>query len=232
MAEETGGAGTPRAARRRGDAVPPRGRGARGTDRAPARSRTDAAPPDPEARGTGAAGPPRRPVPFAGAGSEKARRHARILQLVATRAAQTQEDIAAALEHDGFAVTQATVSRDIRELRLVKAPAPEGGHRYVQAGAAAGGLPETLLRHLFGSCVTGYDHSESIVVLSTLPGTAQSVAEAVDGLGAGEVIGTLSGERTVFVVVKPKSAVPRFLQRLRRLGQRGPDAPPGGSPPG
>lgn len=148
--------------------------------------------------------------------SEKARRHARILQLVAAEEVETQEEIAAFLEREGFAVTQATVSRDLRELRLVKVPTP-GGARYAQAGTPGIGLSETMLRHLFGECVSGYDCSENLVVLSTLPGTAQSVAEAVDGLGAPEVIGTLSGERTVFVVIKPKSQAARFLRRLRRL---------------
>ena len=152
-----------------------------------------------------------------GGASEKARRHARILQLVAAEEVDTQEDIAGRLEREGFPVTQATISRDIRELRLVKVPKPGGGARYAQAGAPGIGLSDAMLRHLFGECVSGYDCSENLVVLSTLPGTAQSVAEAVDGLGAPEVIGTLSGERTVFVVIKPKSQAPRFLRRLRQL---------------
>jgi transcriptional regulator of arginine metabolism len=152
-----------------------------------------------------------------GGAAERARRHARILQLVGANEVATQEEIASRLEREGFAVTQATVSRDIRDLRLVKVPTPGGGVRYAQAGTPGAGLSEAMLRHLFGECVSGYDCSENLVVLSTLPGTAQSVAEAVDGLGAPEVLGTLSGERTVFVVIKPKSLAPRFLRRLRRL---------------
>lgn len=154
-------------------------------------------------------------------GSDKARRQARILELVGSGAVDTQGDLRTRLEDEGFAVTQTTVSRDIRELRLVKVPTPAGGHRYARGEA---GLSERMARHLFRECVTGIDHSENLVVLSTLPGTAQSIAEALDGLRAPEVIGTLSGERTVFVVIKPKDAVAGFLARLDSF--RG----PGGAP--
>ena len=149
----------------------------------------------------------------------KSERQARILHLVTAGAVDTQEDLAARLHSEGFAVTQATISRDVRELRLLKVPTGAGRYRYAPAEGPPppAGLSERMLRHLFRECVTGLEHSEALVVISTLPGTAQSVAEAVDGLGAQEAIGTLSGERTVFVVVKPLAAVPRFLRRLRRL---------------
>ncbi len=152
------------------------------------------------------------------AGGQKARRQARILQLIASRSVDTQEELAAHLQREGFHVTQATVSRDIRELRLVKVPAGDGRYRYV-AGEGSGPpqLPNEFMLRLFRECVLGFDHSENLVVLSTQAGTAQSVAEAVDRLRAPEVIGTLAGERTVFVVIKPRRAVPAFLERLRAL---------------
>lgn len=162
-----------------------------------------------------------------GTGAQKARRQTRILELVAQRPIDTQEDLATHLQAEGFPVTQATVSRDIRELRLVKVPLGDGRQRYAPAEtpAAAPALGERLMR-LFAECVTGCDASENIVVLSTLAGTAQGVAEAVDALRAPEVIGTLAGERTVFVVVKPKRAVPRFVELVRRLGSFADGPPP------
>lgn len=161
-----------------------------------------------------------------GVGAQKARRQARIMQLVGQRVIDTQEELAARLQGEGCAVTQATVSRDIRELRLVKVPTGDGRYRYAPAEPPAPlvVLSERLLR-LFAECVTGCDASENIVVLSTLAGTAQGVAEAVDALRAPEVIGTLAGERTVFVVVKPKRAVPRFVERVRRLSSFVPEPP-------
>ena len=162
-----------------------------------------------------------------GSGAQKARRQARILQLVAERVMDTQEDLAARLQGEGFAVTQATVSRDIRELRLVKVPTGDGRYRYAPAeGQAPGAVLSERMLHAFLECVTGFDSSENIVVLYTLAGTAEGVAEAVDSLRAPEVIGTLAGERTVFVVVKPKRAVPRFLDRVRRLLGTPEPAPP------
>ena len=148
----------------------------------------------------------------------KAERQACILHLVTERRIETQEELAAALERAGFEVTQATVSRDIRELGLVKLPAAHGRAGYAAPGAppAWGALSERMLR-LFRECVLAVDWTEALVVLSTLPATAMGVAEAIDGMGAPEVIGTLAGERTVFVAVKPKGAVPAFVARLREL---------------
>ena len=143
----------------------------------------------------------------------KEQRQERILQLVRTRVVDTQEDLAALLHAEGFAVTQATVSRDIRELRLAKVPTGGGRSRY----AVANGSPGDHLRRLVRDCVTSVDASENIVVLNTLPGMAQAVAEVLDGVGAPEVIGTMAGERVVFAVIKPRAAVSAFLARLRGL---------------
>ena len=153
-----------------------------------------------------------------GVGVGKARRQARILEIIAARVVDTQEELAARLHGEGFTVTQATVSRDIRDLRLVKVPTGDGRYRYAPAeGTEAGPVISERLLRLLTECLTGYAASENIVVLSTVPGTAEGVAEAVDRLRAPEVIGTLAGERTVFVVIKPKRAVPQFLERVRQL---------------
>lgn len=143
----------------------------------------------------------------------KSRRQNRILEIVRDQLIETQEDLAARLLQDGFVVTQATVSRDVKELKLAKIPAGDGRYRYAAADEGRAPQGERMLR-LFRDCVTGYDDSENIVVIHTLAATAAGVAEAVDGLRAPEVIGTLAGERTVFVAIKPKRAVPHFLGRL------------------
>lgn len=147
----------------------------------------------------------------------KARRQSCILNLVGAHVIDTQEELAARLAREGFRVTQATVSRDIRELRLVKVPTGDGRYRYAPSAQSELGLLNERMLRLFRECVVRCDASENLVVIHTLPATAAGVAEAVDGLHAPEVVGTLSGERTVFVVVKPRRAVPRFLERVRRL---------------
>ncbi len=158
----------------------------------------------------------------------KDRRRQRILDLIAAHAIDTQEELAARLEAAGFPVTQATVSRDIHDLRLVKVPAGDGRYRYAPSVSPD---PDARLLRLFRDCVVSHDASENIVVLNTLPATAAGVAEAVDKLGLPEVIGTLAGERTVFVVIKPKRAVPAFLARIAHLLAPRANGPLGASPP-
>jgi transcriptional regulator of arginine metabolism len=150
----------------------------------------------------------------------KARRQTRILEIVRQGIIETQEELARRLEEEGFPVTQATVSRDIKELKLVKVPMGDGRYRYAPAAEPAVGVARERMLRLLREYVTGFDASENIVVLSTLPGMAEGVAEAIDNLHLPEVIGTLAGERVVFAVVKPRRAVAGFLTRLRDiLGQ-------------
>jgi transcriptional regulator of arginine metabolism len=150
----------------------------------------------------------------------KARRQARILEIVRQEIIETQEELARRLEQAGFPVTQATVSRDIKELKLARVRTGDGRYRYAPPEEPAAGVARDRMLRLFRECVTDFDSSENIVVLSTLPATAEGVAEAIDNLRLPEVIGTLAGERTVFVVIKPKRAVAGFLARLRQmLGQ-------------
>lgn len=147
----------------------------------------------------------------------KSRRQLRIIDIIKNEVIATQEELAERLRQEGISVTQATVSRDIKEMHLVKVPTGDGRYRYaLPEEKTAGPYSERLMR-ILQDCVVSYDSSDNIVVIQTLPATAQSVAEAIDNLNAEEVIGTLAGERTVFVVVKPKEMVSRFLERLRDL---------------
>jgi transcriptional regulator of arginine metabolism len=146
----------------------------------------------------------------------KARRQAKILELIRTHIIETQEELAEALGRHGITVTQATVSRDIKELQLNKVPTGDGRYRYA--------LPEETpavswdkRRRIFQESVLGVDYSESLVVIRSLPGTAQGVAAAIDHLGWPEMIGSVAGDDTVIVVVKPKEATPEVAERIRGL---------------
>ncbi len=147
----------------------------------------------------------------------KSRRQLRIVDIIKTQEISTQEDLADRLRREGINVTQATVSRDIKEMHLVKVPTGDGRYRYALPEEKTNGPHSERLLRILRECVISHDASENIVVIHTLSATAQSVAEAIDNLKAEEVIGTLAGERTVFVVIKPKEMVKGFLERLRQL---------------
>ncbi len=156
----------------------------------------------------------------------KSARQTLIVEWISQRRVATQEELAAELGRRGFHVTQATVSRDIRELGLVKLSEGEGLTRYTTREAVAG-TPSARMLQLFRDCVLDLNWGENLIVVSTLAATAQGVAEAIDGLHAPEVIGTLAGERTVFVAIRRKDQVKGFVRRLRNLlGTR--EGPPSG----
>ncbi|MFO7173730.1 MAG: arginine repressor [Bacillota bacterium] len=146
----------------------------------------------------------------------KARRQARILELVRTEVIQTQEELAALLTREGIPVTQATISRDIKELNLQKVPTGDGRYRYALPEEVPAGAWDKR-RRILQESVLSVDASENIVVVKTLPGTAASVAYAIDYQGWPEVIGTVAGEDTVLVVVRPREAGGEIVERIRGL---------------
>jgi len=146
----------------------------------------------------------------------KARRQAKILELIKHNIIETQEELAEALGGQGIPVTQATVSRDIKELQLNKAPTGDGRYRYT--------LPEEIpsvswdkRRRIFQESVLGVEFSENLVVVKSLPGTAPGVASAIDHLGWPEMIGSVAGDDTVLVIIKPKEATFEVVERIRGL---------------
>lgn len=141
----------------------------------------------------------------------------RILDLIRQHVIETQEELAEQLRQDGIHVTQATVSRDIKDLKLVKVPVGDGRYRYaLPEDQSMASQFERMLR-LMRECVVHIDYSENLLVLLTLPATAAVVSEAIDGLRWPEIIGSLAGERNVFAVVKPKSETKAIAERLRQL---------------
>ena len=150
----------------------------------------------------------------------KTRRQMRILGIIHERPIKTQHELVNALREDGLKVTQATVSRDIKELGLVKVPAGGGGYRYRESSRFNRSEINRQLVRTLETSVVGMDSSESILVVHTLPATAQTVAEALDALNWVEVIGTLAGERTVFVVVKPADKMAEVMGRIRDFASR------------
>ncbi|SHJ30067.1 arginine repressor [Desulfofundulus thermosubterraneus] len=149
----------------------------------------------------------------------KARRQRLILEIIRQQVIETQEELAEALRAAGFPVTQATVSRDIRELGLVKVPGEGNIFRYAAPGETPPLRRDERLKRLLRSSVQFMDFSENLVVVKTLPGEAQGVASAIDQASWPEVIGTVAGDDTILVIVKPKKLVTTVLQRLNELAR-------------
>lgn len=147
--------------------------------------------------------------------SLKSVRHAVIKNIIENQVIETQEDLAEALRQKHIRVTQATVSRDIKELMLIKVPTGDGRYRYASPMHHAVVFSEDRMQRLFRDTVTGCDYSENIIVVKTLPGGANTVASALDHTKWPEIIGTVAGDDNILIVVKPKEAVPDLMARLQ-----------------
>lgn len=146
----------------------------------------------------------------------KARRQAKILELIKHQVIETQEELAEALGRRGIPVTQATVSRDIKELQLNKVPTGDGRYRYAMPDEVPTASWDKR-RRIFQESVLGVDYSENIIIVRSLPGTAPGVGSALDHLGWPEMIGSVAGDDTVMVIIKPKEATPEVVERMRSL---------------
>ena len=146
----------------------------------------------------------------------KSSRHAAILELIATRSIETQEGLAEALRTVGFQVTQATVSRDIKELRLVKVLTPQGTYQYAQSSAEERKVNDKLLWMLRESMLSAVA-AENLIVVKTLSGSANVAAEALDSLGWPELLGTIAGDNTVLLVARSTAEAAAVERQLRDL---------------
>ncbi|NLZ44929.1 MAG: arginine repressor [Clostridia bacterium] len=147
----------------------------------------------------------------------KARRHALILAVIKEQAVRTQEELSELLKKWGVEVTQATLSRDIKELGLIKIPTPEGSYRYALPGEKL--LPEVIKRaeRMFSDTVVAIDFTENLIVIKTTSGNAQGVAAIIDELDWKEIVGTIAGDDSILVIVRNKEQVEGVLNRLHKL---------------
>ena len=147
----------------------------------------------------------------------KMKRQAKIMEIIANTNVETQEQLLQLLQEAGFTCTQATISRDIKELRIVKELTSLGSYRYT---AAAREVPSTFsnrLNTIFRECVTGFDYSQNLMVIKTLPGLAGAAASAIDGMNMSVILGTLAGDDTVLVVMRDNNAAAVFYGEIKNL---------------
>ena len=144
----------------------------------------------------------------------KLTRHAKIKEIIEQNKIETQEDLAAALRIQGIEVTQATVSRDIKELMLVKVPDANGQYYYAFPKDKNLMFTNERLERTFQDSIVSIQHSSSLVVIHTVRRTAQTVGYAVDYLQWPEVLGSIAGDDTVFVAVNSEADALEVEQRL------------------
>ena len=143
-------------------------------------------------------------------------RQVAILDIIEKKDIETQEELANALRERGIKVTQATVSRDIKELRLLKVLTPAGVYKYATADKAENGLAERFIRMLTES-VLSVTSSNNLIVVKTLSGSANVAAEALDSLHWPEILGKLAGDNTILLIIRSNEDVPGVTARIKEL---------------
>lgn len=146
----------------------------------------------------------------------KSKRHVKILELIEKNNIETQEELSEHLEKEGFFVTQATVSRDIRELGLYKVVGREGRQKYAALREKKANLEEKYIRVFKEGCVS-MDMAQNILVIKTVSGMAMAVAASLDAIGYSEIVGSIAGDDTIMCAVRSVEDTERVMEKLWRL---------------
>ena len=147
----------------------------------------------------------------------KTQRQAKIMEIISKTNVETQEQLLSLLQEAGFTGTQATISRDIKELRIVKELTAMGTYRYTAAAKEVPGTFSARLNTIFRESITNFDYAQNLVVIHTLPGLANAAASAVDAMHLSVVLGTLAGDDTVMVVMRDTNAAAAFCGEIKGL---------------
>ncbi|MDR1247136.1 MAG: arginine repressor [Clostridiales Family XIII bacterium] len=143
-------------------------------------------------------------------------RQNKILELINSHEVETQEKLAELLKKNGYDVTQATVSRDIKELQLVKTMTPAGRYKYTVSATQERSVTDRFVK-IFRETVQSVDHSGNIIVIKTLSGCANAAAEAVDSLNFTNILGSIAGDNTLMLVAAENADVPAIAARFNEM---------------
>lgn len=146
----------------------------------------------------------------------KSKRHIKILEIIQEREIDTQEELAESLKKSGFDVTQATVSRDIKNLKLVKSQGDHGKYRY-EAPKEGGSLVGDKLTSVLSNLIVSAEAIDKMVIVKTVSAGAAPVAEVIDGLGFNGIAGTIAGENTIFIMVRTQNAAAELVVKLSKF---------------
>ena len=143
----------------------------------------------------------------------KSRRHAKILDIISEYPIETQDELLTRLKDEGYKATQATISRDIKDLRLVKTLGSDGKYRYVSAAKNSTDIRSNF-SSLFASSVNSIDFAQNIVVIKTLSGMAQAVCAALDAMHLYEIVGTIAGDDTIMCAIRSVEDTKNLMSKL------------------
>lgn len=144
-------------------------------------------------------------------------RQKKIIELVENRCIETQEQLLDQLRQCGFHSTQATVSRDIKELQIVKSLDGMGGYRYCLPHRVECEKFGARFRVIFRECVTNIDYAQNIIVIKTMPGLGAAAGANIDSLKMPNMVGSLSGDDTTLVIMRDKESAAEFCRELHRM---------------
>ena len=145
----------------------------------------------------------------------KSNRQNKILELIAEHDIETQEQLLGELMACGFQATQATISRDIKQLRLIKELGPNGAYRYQTAAGPTEHAFSSRLNSIYQQCVTSAECAQNLIVIKTMPGLASAACSALDKMQLPEIIGTLAGDDTGFVVMKDTASAAALCAEIK-----------------
>lgn len=149
----------------------------------------------------------------------KSKRHSKIIEIINSKSVETQEELAEELKLAGFDVTQATVSRDIKTLRLIKTQDADGRYKYSIMNQERNDMVDKLTS-IFTNTVIHVENIDKMVVVKTLSGSASAAAEAIDTLQLGEIAGTIAGDNTIFIVVRTLEKAEELVDKMLKMMKR------------
>lgn len=147
----------------------------------------------------------------------KSKRQAEILRIIEEVDVETQDQLLEQLRDRGVTSTQATISRDIKELHLIKELTSYGTYKYAVSGRKASMNFAGRLRTIFKEGVTSFDRAQNIVVLKTMPGLASAAAAAIDGMDIADLVGSLAGDDTVILIMRDNDKAQGFCEEIREM---------------
>lgn len=147
----------------------------------------------------------------------KVQRQSHLMEIISCEDIETQEELLARLRQKGYKTTQATISRDIKDLRLVKSQTGDGRYKYALPREMAENAFTPRLRTIFRESVTAFEAAQNIIVIKTLPGLASAACSAIDTLNHPDVVGTLAGDDTAFVAMRDNNAAQAFVSQIRSM---------------
>ncbi|MBQ3065716.1 MAG: arginine repressor [Clostridia bacterium] len=146
----------------------------------------------------------------------KQNRHERIIEIIGSCDIETQDELLEKLKEDGFEVTQATISRDIKQLQLVKTAGHDGHYKYA-ISTHSGTKTALKFKTILKEAILKVDYAENIVVLKTYAGMAQAAAAAIDAMGLQDIVGSVAGDDTIMIVMRTKKIAQDFTEKYKEL---------------